>query len=307
MVGEDFGNAEMKVAAKLGVTGKEIDTLCEAVVKALGKGPLEPNQIREATGSASRSLGEEGKKKGLSTTMPLALGRLQARGEIRRIPLDGSLASMRYQYTLWKPSPFAKFKLSLDEAHSELARQYFSWIGPATLPEFQWFSGLGARAGKAATEPLKLVPAEDGSDRLMLPEDKDEFMSFKVPSKPQYALISGLDAISLLRRDIKTLIDKKDLERKVFVEKDSKPIGSLSDFPSPAILDRGRVVGLWEYDTETESIAFCTFGVKDKALDAAVATTQKYVKEQLLDARSFGLDSPKSRAPRIAAIRKGAS
>ena len=42
----------------------------------------------------------------------------------------------------------------------------------------------------------------------------------------------------------------------------------------------------------------------NKALKQAVAQTEQYVREQLGDARSFSLDSPKSRAPRIAALRK---
>lgn len=103
------------------------------------------------------------------------------------------------------------------------------------------------------------------------------------------------------------MIDKKDVERKVFVEKDSKPLGGLADFPSHAILDRGRLAGLWEYDAERESIAWSSFGIEDKALDAAVAETEKYVREQLGDARSFSLDSPKSRAPRVEALRKAAA
>src|SRR5205823_4020722 len=127
-------------AYKLGVTDKEVDKLCDAVVKALAKGPLEPNAIREATGKASRNLGEEGKKKGVTTTLPLAIGKLQVAGEIRRIPLTRELASQRYEYALWRPNPFEKFKFSLDEAFTELARHYFRWIGPATLAEFQWFS-----------------------------------------------------------------------------------------------------------------------------------------------------------------------
>ena len=61
------------LAKQLGVTDKEVDKLCDAVVRALSKGPLEPSQIREATGNASRSLGEDGKKKGITTTLPLAL------------------------------------------------------------------------------------------------------------------------------------------------------------------------------------------------------------------------------------------
>jgi hypothetical protein len=83
-----------------------------------------------------------------------------------------------------------------------------------------------------------------------------------------------------------------------------KSAGSLSDLPNHAIFDRGRLVGLWEYDTETESIAWSSFVIKDKALAAAVEQTEKYIREQLGDARSFSLDSPKSRAPRIEALRR---
>jgi hypothetical protein len=105
---------------------------------------------------------------------------------------------------------------------------------------------------------------------------------------------------------LKGLLDAKDLAREVFVERDSKPLGGLADLPSHAILDRGRVVGLWEYDTAAESIAWTPFGKKDRAMQEAVARTEQYVREQLGDARSFSLDSPKSRAPRVAALRKAA-
>jgi hypothetical protein len=76
------------------------------------------------------------------------------------------------------------------------------------------------------------------------------------------------------------------------------------ELPSPAIVDRGRVAGLWEYDPATESIAYATFGKKDALLKKAVARTEEYVRTQLGDARTFSLDSPKSRIPRIEALRK---
>ena len=82
---------------------------------------------------------------------------------------------------------------------------------------------------------------------------------------------------------------------------------SLQDLPSHAIVDRGRLVGLWEYDPATESIAWMSFVKKDKALQQAVTRTENFVRDQLGDARSFGLDSPKSRAPRIAALRQSAA
>ncbi|MDP8981926.1 MAG: winged helix DNA-binding domain-containing protein [Acidobacteriota bacterium] len=303
-VGQSFGGAEMNVARKLGVTDAEVEKLCAAVLAALKKGPLEPEALREATGGASRNLGEAGKKKGVTTTLPLALGQLQLTGAIRRVPVNGRLDQQRYRYALWSPNPLAKYKLSTEEANVELARRYFSWIGPATVSEFQWFSALGVKAAKAALDPLKLVPLEEGGEHLMFARDHDELRNFQAPKKPQYTLVSGLDGISLLRRDLKSLIGEPDRGRSVFSENGYKPLSGLADLPSHAILDRGRLVGLWEYDTNAGSIAWMPFIAPDKAMKQAVERTQAYVRDQLGDARSFSLDSPKSRAPRVDALRK---
>jgi len=303
-VGREFGGGDMKQALKLGVTEKEIDVLCKAVVKALGNGPLDPEGIREATGSASRSLGDEGKKKGLTTTLPLALGRLQTEGKLRRVPTNGRLDQQRYKYANWSPNPLANYPESLDAAFTELARRFFRWVGPATLGELQWFTGLGVKATKQVVEPLGLVPAEPGADRLLLPDDAKAFASFKVPAKPEYSLVSSLDPITANRREMQSLLDPEDRARTVVVDATAKPMGGLTDLPSHAILDRGQIVGLWEFDVDSASIVWATFRrKKDRALDAAIEETQAFVRDQLGDARSFSLDSPKSRAARIASLR----
>ena len=298
--GQPFLAGDENVGRKLGVTDKEVERLCAAVEKALAGGPLDPDGIRAQVGAAARSLGEEGKKKGMSTTLPLALGRMQAEGRIRRVPINGRLDQQRYRYTLWKPNPLEKFKLSVDEACTELARRFFSWIGPATAAEFQTFAGLGVKAAKAAIEPLGLVPLEEGDTRLMLPQDCAAFRDFKPPKAAQYVLVSSLDTIALLRHNVKDLAAPAELERRLVTG------GAVLDLPNHAILDRGRLVGLWEYDTATESIVWASFGLEDKALKEAVARTEKYVREELGDARSFSLDSPKTRGPRIEALRKAA-
>ena len=305
-VGQQFNMAPMKTAYKLGVTDKELRALRKAVLKALEKGPFNPDQIRAATGDASRNLGDEGKKKGMTTTLPLALGELQSEGEIRRVPMNGRLDQQRYQYTLWRPNPLQNFTLSNEGAYTELARRFFKWIGPATLSEFQWFSGLGVKAGTAAILPLILVPIETDSNRLILDEDQEAFLKFKPPARPQYVLVSSLDAIHAHRRDVKGLLDERDLKRQVFVEKSTSAAGALSDLPNHAILDRGRLIGLWEYDPETQSIVWSTFDVNDKALASAIKKTESFIRDQLGDARSFSLDSPKSRVPRIEALRAAA-
>ena len=284
--GQPF-EGEMKTAAKLGVTEKEIDKLCDAVVTALEKGPVDPDGLREATGKSVRNLGPEGKKKGLTTTLPVALGKLQASGDIRRVPTNGRFDQQRYQYALWRPNPLRSFKMSPEKVHTELARKYFGWIGPASaLTDFQTFSGLDVKAAQVALQSLKLQAIEvaPGDQRFFLPEDRPSFEAFKPPKEPRYSLLGSIDSLFILRRE--------------------KTLGQLTDLPNHAIVDRGSLIGLWEYDQSTESIAWMSFIKKDKALQEAVTLTEDFVREQLGDARSFSLDSPKSRAHRIQALRK---
>jgi hypothetical protein len=281
-VGQPFAGDEMKVAKKLGVTEPEIDKLRTAVAAALADGPLGTDEIKARLGGAVRNLGPEGVKKGITTTLPVALGLMQSGGEIRRVPTNGRLDQQRYRYALWQPNPLAKWKKTQEQAFTELAHKYFSWIGPATARDFQEFAGLGVKAAKAAMEPLELVDV--GEEQWLLPEDEAVFRKFKAAAKPRYALVSSIDNITWLWRDAAA--------------------GSMRD--SHPIIDRGRLVGRWEFDAATESIAWVSFIPRDKALEDAVRKTEVFIREDLGDARGFSLDSPARRAPRIAAIRQAA-
>lgn len=301
--GLSFSGSEMKTAAKLGVTDKEIDKLCDGVMRCLKGKQLDPAEIRTATGELSRSLGDEGKKKGLTTTLPIALGKLQTEGLIRRVSVDGRLDQQRYKYTAWSPSPLAGFKLDQEQVFARLAELYFKWIGPATIAEFQWFSGLGVKAAKVALESLKLVPIEPESEFFILEEDLAAFLNFKVSRTPDYQLLSSLDSIVTLRRNVASLLHPDDLNQPMQLDRKKEAAGSLSDLPSHAIFDRGRLVGLWEYDYDKAEVVTFTFIKSDKQLKAKIEETNAFIQEQLGDARAFSLDSPKSRQSRIEALR----
>ena len=289
-VGQPFREAERKVGVTLGVTDRELDKLSAAILKAIKDGPLEPDQIRQAVGSAVRSLGDEGKKKGVTTTLPLALGALQAHGEIRRIPINGRLDQQRYKYALWSENPLKHHTLTLDEAQTQLAARYFRWIGPATLAEFQWFSGLSGKAAKAATAPLNLSSLED---YLLFPEDLEALRSLPIPALSQFSLVSSLDAIGALRRSLDSLAAEGVLGK----------AGQVAGSPHHLILDRGLLVGYWDYDTAAGAIVWKSFYSKPAALEKAVNRMELYVRQELGDARSFSLDSPQSRVARLAALR----
>jgi hypothetical protein len=270
-------NGDLRTAEKLGAAPGEIDALCIGVVAALDGGALDSDELRAALGDRVRDFGVEGRKRGMATTLPIALGMLQTAGEIRRVPTNGRLDQQRYRYAPWRPNPLTNAP-SRTAAFEALARRFFAWIGPATFAEFRAFSGLGVNAAKDALAPLDLVPVAPGDDLLLLPEERDAWAAFEPPRDPHYALVSSLDALFALRRD------PRDLE-------------------SHAIVDRGRLIGLWEYDVATASIAWNTSVDADAGLRDAVARTEAYVRDQLGDARSFSLDSPQSRTPRVAALR----
>jgi hypothetical protein len=321
-VGKGAAEGELRVLDKLGVSRGEIEKLCAAVLEVLGAAgapggagapgvagapgasgaeQLDPARLKDALGDAVRSLGEEGRKKGQSTTLPAALGLLQSAGEIRRVPVTGRLDQQRYAYTRWtKPET----GLSDEAARAELARLYFSWTGPASLANFRWFSAFSAASAKAAVADLRLVDIGDGL--LTLPSLVDEVRAYRPPGKARYTLVAGIDALVLLRRDHASLLDPSDAEKTLIGE---KPLVGISDLPDHAIVDRGRIVGLWQYDPGAERIVWWAFGshVNVAALRDAVDRTEAYIIEQLGDARSFSLDSPKARAPRLAALREAAA
>ncbi len=298
-VGAGAPAGDLAAAQKhLGVTAAEIDKLGAAVVDALADGPLDPAGIKDAVGDLARSFGDAGRKRGMSSTLPLALGLLQARGEIRRVPVNGRLDQQRYRYTRWsQPS-------TVDgDAQVELAVRYFRWAAPASLKHFRWFSAFSAATAKKVIAELDLVTLQD--DLLMPADLAAEYADFAPPAQPQYALVAGIDGIHLLHRDLRRLLDPADADRQAPGEKPGKTIGSLADPPCHLIVDRGRIVGLWEFDPETGTIAYQAFVPVDDDLRAAVAKVEAYARDDLGDVRSFSLDSVKSRAPRIADLRNG--
>jgi hypothetical protein len=313
-LGQGSGEEPEVVMAKkhFALTDAELDRLCDGVLAALDAGQtLEPRALKDALRGAVRDLGPEGQKRGLTSTLPLALGRLESRGQIRRVLSQNRLDQKRYSYTLWRDNPLAHMDLSLEAAHTELARLYFRWTGPARLAHFQWFSGLSAKAARAAVAPLDLVPLAPDDDRLLLPDDRDALAAFQPPAGPQVALAGSFDNIAHLRRDVTSLLAAPEHERILYGERGGQRTGGLTDLQSNPILDRGRLIGLWEYDLDTQAIVWATFDAPSAALaadlSAAVARTEAFVRDQLGDCRANSLDRPEARRPRIAALRAGLS
>lgn len=137
------------------------------------------------------------------------------------------------------------------------------------------------KAAQAAVESLKVAEIKMSSGQQhylhLLPQDRAAFEDFQ-PPKARITRRSAIVAGGLGLR-----------------------------LPNHAIVDRGRLIGLWEYDPAAESIAWMSFVKGDLVLGEAITRTEDFVREQLGDAGSFSPDSSRSRAPRIAALRAAAA
>ena len=298
-------DAEIAAAKKFcGVTDKELEKLTKKVLAALAAEALDPAAIKEVAGDAVRSLGPDGKKRGLTTTLPLVLGRLQSEGEIRRIPIDGRLDRQRYKYARWTPNPMGKKELTDDELAIELTRRFFHWAGPATVAQLAWWAGISMKAAKVAVAELSLVPMAEDDGRLSFAADRNEILDTEIPKTPSYSFVGLLDNIQHPRRETMSLLTDEDAGIDVPDEKGTRPGGALSDLTYHPIIDRGRLIGLWDYDGLKNVLVYRTFGKAPASLVKSAEAIEKFMQEELGDVRTMSLDSPESRVERIEALVK---
>jgi hypothetical protein len=301
-IGKGFGAVtELATARKLGVDDAEIRALKVAIVAALAGGPLAPADLKAALGDRVRNLGDEGRKRGLTTTLPVALGLLQSAGQIRRKPLNGRLDTQRYAYELWQP-PLGALPGD-EEAAAAVARLFFGWAGAATLKEFREFTAFTVKSAQAACDHAGIVALEESTPLLALPGARAEYDAYRAPEEPAYALVGNMDTFLATRRGSAFWLETADRDRQVPGEKGLLAVGDLAELWSHAILDRGRLIGLWEFDADEGRIVWSTWVRVDDALRAKVAETEAFIRDDLGDARSFSLDSPASRRPRLDALR----
>ncbi len=194
-LGRDAADSAFRVVGRLGVDRGEITLLEEQVIHTLAEaeGPMDPRQLKDELGDSVRNLGEEGKKKGATTTLPTALGILQSDGRIRRVPANGRLDQQRYAYEPWGLPPSG---LDDGDARTELIRRYLGWTGGATFKQSQWFTAFTVAQTKAALAAVGAVEVPTaqsagggeaqtaaGGDALwMLPDDVGRLAAFEEPA-----------------------------------------------------------------------------------------------------------------------------
>ncbi|MCD0453159.1 winged helix DNA-binding domain-containing protein [Actinocorallia sp. API 0066] len=261
--------AEVDACDARGVAHQTLDQLITLVQDAMTDEPVEAAAL-DLHGLLPP--GEAGR-----IALGAALALLEASGEIKRVPLEGRLDRRRHGYVRWTPPPVPEST----EARTALAEHYWRWIGVASLANFRWFSGLSEDAARGAVAPLDLHPQVDGD---LLIQDVDEFGDFAQPLGPSYALVSALDGLHHLRHDLKGVLDPEH--------------GDLRGLPAQAIIDRGRLIGFWDYDPDRGEIVWTTWTRPDDELVAIIDRAAAFLRDDLGDVRGTTPDS--ARPPALA-------
>ncbi len=298
---------------KAGVRPGEVEDLAAAVLETLrARGPLTTDAIRKALPPGTvRSLGEQGKKIGLSSPLPPALRRLEFEGRVERTLENLRLDSERYLWRATAVSPFEGVRLPDDPAdlHAGFARIFFHAAGLATLKDFASWSGLSQRDAKAAIEQSALLPVEveEIGDLFYLAEDGHSLLDGGDDTGVTY--LSFEDNLIHLHGGSALLVDAAWHSVAV-------PAGHMGTRPStlgdarslslrPFLAD-GRISGFWEYDPDSGRIVARPFARLSKAtvarLDEAGADLARFLTEDLGHGRSFSLDTDDELRKRLARV-----
>ena len=188
-------------------------------------------------------------KSGIAADDPVRMAHLLLRAELDGVVCSGPRIGKQFTYALLEERVPPGRTLTRYEALAELARRYFNSHGPATLPDFVWWSGLTATdaklgielAGKTETRMTRKTDRIVHSCHL-LPAFDEYFVAYK-----QRDTIAGLNNWDVL---------------------------------GPTIIIGGKVVGTWKRTNDQDSpIALNILRALTKSEQRAVEkATERYLK-----------------------------
>ena len=292
-----------KHAAPLFASGRYSEAAFKAIAsqacRALDEGPLSAAEIR-----ASVTHPDAGE------LLTGALIDLAVRGVIRRYPVDGRLDSSKYLYELRHPDDRPDLDAEGDAASLALraTRLFLQRHAPAAVNEIAEWAALTKGSVRKALGALGAEPISIGgwTDKAwLLPDDVRAWKTFAgdddrivfLPYRDPFVSVRRPPAV-LARRATALVLNAK-----------LRPVAirDVNGLNHHAIVAGGELVGVWEYDPETKRVVTRVWNT-DKTLRTRVADaaseTERFVRQQLGDAKLSAVDPPARRATRIAFCRK---
>lgn len=190
------------------------------------------------------------------------------RAEIEGIIGSGPAKEGKPTYAILTERVPVKKLLKRDEALAELGRRYFTSHGPATLPDFAWWSGLPIKACRQAIEAIKtdfITEEVDGETYWFHPGNS--------------ILNTENKAIYLLPAYDEFIISYKNRAATLTFDNHLKTVSN-NGFFRPVIVHNGQVIGVWKRTIKKDNAILETeyFGNPGKAIQKQVEKEfEKYV------------------------------
>ncbi len=301
---------------KAGIDAGELETVAELAGAALKQhGPLTTDALRKAMPADSvRSLGERGKKVGISSPLPGALRRLEFDGRIERTPERGRADTERYLWRIAAKSPFAGTDLPEQpvELHALLLERFVAHAGVATLGAFAAWSGLSRRDAKAAVPHTDLVAVRiaDHDEDAWTTTAIDRLLTMRDAVEQATAFLPFEDNLVHLHGGPGHLVDDEFLGLRLpkwNAAEQTTRLGDARFLSLRALIADGRLSGFWEYDPDNCLAVPHCFRRPSKAarqqIEELSASTSAFLRDEVGHGHSFALDADAELRTRLAQMR----
>lgn len=261
---------------RAGLDLEGLRALADRLAAALDDVGSSPEALR-ARVPEPQALGDEGRKLGYVSTLPLALRMLELEGRARRVPASGRLDEERYRWRPDQPSP-------VHEPEIALTRAFQRWAGLANREDLAAWAGWTRREAARLLERSGALPdlAPETTERPIYLPFRDNALSLGASLegwvRPEHAEVpvlawSGKPA----------------------------PLGAQRSLHHHAVLWRGALAGIWEFDGQQVQTGW--FGDVPPGADAVADALGSWIREELGVLRIYAQDGERQRSARLAVVR----
>lgn len=170
-------------------------------------------------------------RKAKVNTDDIRMSFLMMDAELDGLICSGARKGKQFTYALLEERAPQALDLSGDAAIGELARRYFVSRGPATLPDFAWWSGLNLAQAKRGLEIIKkeIECAVVNGQAYWFGRERREVLT----RIPPVLLLPGFDEYTIAYKDRSDVLPKEYAKRTFSGLK-------------PVVIINGQVAGLWK-------------------------------------------------------------
>jgi hypothetical protein len=305
---------------KVGMSWQELEALSQLVLEALATTPMTTNALRKALPEgAVRSLGDAGKKLGMSSPLPAVLRELEFDGRIERTLEEGRLDTERYVWRVAPPARRDQILAVSEDPAARLAgviRRFLEMSGPVSIKALADWSGAGMRDCKAALGTLPAVPVSIAGMRepaWVLDTDVDALAAAAPPEDLGFAFLSVGDNLAVVYGGPAVFVDPGHHDRPVDSWGNGDrmvPLGEARYLGHRMLLLGNRIVGFWEYDPVATEIMCRTLDplpseLAGRLIDESESLTA-FLRDDVGHGRSFSLDTDEALHQRAQALRADA-